>query len=172
MGQAPFHIQKFQFQIESLVGQGRRILASTCALIILRNLVSRPVLQLLKWVWPLMNRYRRFFVQTSTRPPNMHLNLTKHGKFCKQTNQLLTKSHDELKDNCIVHLVCAPWSTPQCMQIFCITGFKFWGFSDFQLIHGRFMHPRHLFCRMSLTTMQQQRLPHERRVSGINRMLI
>ena len=46
-----------------------------------------------------MNQYRMFFVQTSTQPPNMHLNLTKHGRFCKQNNQLPTKSHDELKDN-------------------------------------------------------------------------
>ena len=36
------------------------------------------------------------------KPPHdlqhMHLKLTKHGKFCKQNNQLPTKSH-ELKDN-------------------------------------------------------------------------
>ena len=42
---------------------------------------------------------RMFFVQTSTRPPNMHLKLTKHGRFCKQNNQLPTESYDELKDN-------------------------------------------------------------------------
>ena len=29
----------------------------------------------------------------------MHLNLTKHGRFYKQNDQLPTKSHDELKDN-------------------------------------------------------------------------
>jgi hypothetical protein len=29
----------------------------------------------------------------------MHHKLTKHGRFCKQNNQLPTKSHDELKDN-------------------------------------------------------------------------
>ena len=40
-----------------------------------------------------------FFVQTSTQPPNMHLKLTKHGKFCNQNNQLPTKSRDELEDN-------------------------------------------------------------------------
>ena len=56
----------------------------------------------LKWVWPSMDRYRMFFVQTSTLPPNMHLKLTKHGRFCKQNNQLPTKSHDESKDNSIV----------------------------------------------------------------------
>jgi hypothetical protein len=56
-----------------------------------------------KWVWPSMNRYRMFFVQTSTIPPCMHQKLTKHGRFCKQNNQLPTKSHVELKDNSIVH---------------------------------------------------------------------
>jgi hypothetical protein len=29
----------------------------------------------------------------------MHHKLTKHGKFCKQNNQLPTKTHVELKDN-------------------------------------------------------------------------
>jgi hypothetical protein len=29
----------------------------------------------------------------------MHQKLTKYGRFCKQNNQLLTKSHVELKDN-------------------------------------------------------------------------
>ena len=52
-----------------------------------------------KWVWSSMNRYRIFFVQTSTLPPHMHQKLTKHGRFCKHINQLPTKSHDELKDN-------------------------------------------------------------------------
>jgi hypothetical protein len=46
-----------------------------------------------------MNRYRMFFVQTSTLPPRMHQKLTKPGRFCKQNNQLPTKSHVELKDN-------------------------------------------------------------------------
>jgi hypothetical protein len=32
----------------------------------------------------------------------MHQKLTKHGRFCKQNNQLPTKSHDELEDNSIV----------------------------------------------------------------------
>ena len=44
-----------------------------------------------------MNWYKMLFV--STWPPNMHLKLTKHERFCKQNNQLPTKSHDELKDN-------------------------------------------------------------------------
>jgi hypothetical protein len=29
----------------------------------------------------------------------MHHKLTKHGRFCKQNNQLPTKTHVELKDN-------------------------------------------------------------------------
>ena len=37
------------------------------------------------------------------KPPHdlqrMHLKVTKHGRFCKQKNQLPTKTHDELKDN-------------------------------------------------------------------------
>jgi hypothetical protein len=48
-----------------------------------------------------MNRYKMFFVQTSTLPPRMHHKLTKHGRFCKQNNQLPTKTHVELKDNSI-----------------------------------------------------------------------
>ena len=32
-------------------------------------------------------------------PPRMHHKLTKHGRFCKQNNQLPTKTHVELKDN-------------------------------------------------------------------------
>jgi hypothetical protein len=42
-----------------------------------------------------------FFAQTSTPPPRMHQKLTKHGRFCKQNNQLPTKTHVELKDNSI-----------------------------------------------------------------------
>jgi hypothetical protein len=52
-----------------------------------------------KLVWPSMNRYRMFFVQTSTLPPRMHHKFTKHGRFCKRNNQLPTKTHIELKDN-------------------------------------------------------------------------
>ena len=52
-----------------------------------------------------MNQYRMFFVQTSTRPPNMHLKLAKHGRYCKQNNQLPTKSHDELKDKSSEYLI-------------------------------------------------------------------
>jgi hypothetical protein len=32
----------------------------------------------------------------------MHQNLTKHERFCKQNNQLPTRSRDELEDNSIV----------------------------------------------------------------------
>ena len=35
----------------------------------------------------------------------MHLKLTKHGRFCKKNNQLLTKIHDELKDNFITKFI-------------------------------------------------------------------
>jgi hypothetical protein len=49
-----------------------------------------------------MNQYRMFFVQTSTPLPRMHQKLTKHGKFCKQNNQLPTISHDELEDNSVI----------------------------------------------------------------------
>ena len=49
-----------------------------------------------------MNRYRMFHVQTSTLPLGMHQKLTKHERFYKQNNQLPTKSHDELEDNCNV----------------------------------------------------------------------
>jgi hypothetical protein len=35
----------------------------------------------------------------------MHQKLTKHEKFCKQINQLPTKSHVELKDNSIMHQI-------------------------------------------------------------------
>ena len=42
-----------------------------------------------------------FYVQTSTLPPRMHQKLTKHERFCKQNNQLPTKTHVELKDNSI-----------------------------------------------------------------------
>jgi hypothetical protein len=42
------------------------------------------------------------YLQTSTLPPRMHHKLTKHGRFCKQNNQLPTKTHVELKENSIV----------------------------------------------------------------------
>ena len=58
-----------------------------------------------KWVWSSMNWYRMLFVQTSTLPPRMHHKHTKHGRFCKQNNELPTKSHVELEDNSIVTLV-------------------------------------------------------------------
>jgi hypothetical protein len=47
-----------------------------------------------------------FYLQTSTLPPRMHHKLTKHGRFCKQNNQLPTETHVELKDNSnINHLI-------------------------------------------------------------------
>ena len=76
-----------------------------------------------KWVWPSMNRYRMFYLQTSTLPPRMHHKLTKHGRFCMQNNQLPTKTHVESKDNsilskkilsslfdrCVFHLILYSW---------------------------------------------------------------
>jgi hypothetical protein len=38
----------------------------------------------------------------------MHQKLTKHGRFCKQNNQLPTKTHVELKDNSIVFICLMP----------------------------------------------------------------
>ena len=42
--------------------------------------------------WPSMNWYRMLFIQTPTPAPNMHLQLTQHGKFYMQANQLLAKT--------------------------------------------------------------------------------
>jgi hypothetical protein len=43
--------------------------------------------------WLVIGAYfRMIFVQTSQLTTNMHQKLTKHGKFCMQNNQLLTKS--------------------------------------------------------------------------------
>ena len=46
-----------------------------------------------------MNRYRMFFIETSTLTPSMHRKLTKDGKLCMQKNNLRTKTPVELKDN-------------------------------------------------------------------------
>ena len=56
----------------------------------------------------LHNRYRMFFVKTSTLTPCMHQKLDNTWKFCKQNNQLPTKSYDELKDNSIMN--CPKWA--------------------------------------------------------------
>ena len=45
------------------------------------------------------NRYRMFFIQTSTLTPNVHLKSTKHEKFCMQNNQLPFNTQVELIDN-------------------------------------------------------------------------
>jgi hypothetical protein len=50
-----------------------------------------------------MNRYWMFLI--STLPPRMHQKLTKHGRVCKQNNQLPTRNHVELKDNSITFLL-------------------------------------------------------------------
>ena len=45
-----------------------------------------------KWVWPLMNRYRKFIVQISTLTPRMHQKLSLwHGNIL-ENNQLPTKT--------------------------------------------------------------------------------
>jgi hypothetical protein len=54
--------------------------------------------EVLKWVWPFMNRYRMVFCSNLHTTPRMHQKLTKHGRFCKQNNQLPTKNHDVLED--------------------------------------------------------------------------
>ena len=76
------------------------------------------------WVWPFMNRYRMFYVQTSTLPPRMHHKLTKHGRFCEQNNQLPTKTHVELKDNSIVY---ENWCRESLTQFWeCVYLMNFW----------------------------------------------
>jgi hypothetical protein len=52
-----------------------------------------------KQLWSLMDRYRKLLVQTSSPSPSMPPRLTKHGNFCMQNNQLVTKIQDELTDN-------------------------------------------------------------------------
>ena len=52
------------------------------------------------WVWPSMNQYGMFFVQTSTLPPSMRRKLTKHERYRMQKNKLLTKSVIVLEDIC------------------------------------------------------------------------
>jgi hypothetical protein len=55
-----------------------------------------------KWVSPSMIRYRMLFVQTSKHAPKTYQKLSEHERFCMQNNQLPTKSHVKLEDNCIV----------------------------------------------------------------------
>lgn len=50
------------------------------------------------WKFPTMSQYKMLFVQTSTLPPSGHRKLTEHGKFCKENNELPTKSCVELED--------------------------------------------------------------------------
>ena len=51
-------------------------------------------------VWPIMNQYKMFYVQTSTwLRPNMCRKFLEHGRNCMHNNELLTKSHVELEDN-------------------------------------------------------------------------
>ena len=48
-----------------------------------------------------MNRYRMFFVQTSTQHPTHASKAYQTWKVCKQNNRLPTRGHAELKDNSI-----------------------------------------------------------------------
>ena len=52
-----------------------------------------------KWVWPLMDRYRMFFIQSSTLPLSVHQKFTEHERCCMQNYLLLTKTQVELKGN-------------------------------------------------------------------------
>jgi hypothetical protein len=53
--------------------------------------LSLAPLSMPKWVWPSLNWCTMFFVQTSTLTPSMNLELTEHGKYRIQINQLPTK---------------------------------------------------------------------------------
>jgi hypothetical protein len=72
----------------------------------------------LEWVWPFMNRYRMFFVQTSTLPLPlcMHQKLTTHGRFCKQNNQLPTKNSLLCHNKNLVNLYVIPSWRPNSIQ--------------------------------------------------------
>jgi hypothetical protein len=53
--------------------------------------------------WPTIDLPKNWSLHTtSTLPPRMHQKLTKHEKFCKQNNQLPTKSHDELERTTLI----------------------------------------------------------------------
>ena len=52
------------------------------------------------WIWPSMDRYRMYCVETCTLlPSSMYRKPTEHGRCCMQINQLLTKNYVELEDN-------------------------------------------------------------------------
>ena len=56
-----------------------------------------------------MNRYRMFFVQTSTLPSSMHWKLTKLGRCCMQNHQLPTKGHVKLQNGWNTYHKCGRW---------------------------------------------------------------
>ena len=71
-----------------------------------------------KWIWPSINRYRRFHLVTSTLPPCMHHKLTKIRRFCKQKKELPTKLmfnyritliSKNLPGNCCSHCLICPF---------------------------------------------------------------
>ena len=70
------------------------------------KLISAP-LDTPKWVWPSMNRYRMFFDQTITLPPNMHHKLTEHERCWMRNIWFPTKSHVESDDNSNFSIPCS-----------------------------------------------------------------
>jgi hypothetical protein len=88
-----------QWELLDCTGHGRSTKwPSTC-----HKLSKCHLLACQNGVWPSMNQYRPFFIQTSTLPPHMHPKLTKRGSLYKQNNQLPTKSDDELEENSNTH---------------------------------------------------------------------
>ena len=63
------------------------------------------------------------FAQTSTLPPCVHQNPTKYGRCCMQINQLLIKSHVELKDTSILVKNGSEVMCLHCLLSFSIDGF-------------------------------------------------
>ena len=60
---------------------------------------------MLKWVWPHWTNIECSLFKPPHNLQHMHIKLTKHGRFCKQNNQIPTKSHDELEDIYILELL-------------------------------------------------------------------
>ena len=64
-----------------------------------------------------MNRYRMFFVQTSTLPSSMHWKLTKLGRCCMQNHQLPTKSHVKLQNRWNTYHKYGRWKKNMCCEL-------------------------------------------------------
>ena len=89
---------KLSFYLWCMLGGSVWIVWSATYHNLLRVKLILAPLGIPKWVWPSMNRFRKFFIWTSTLPSSIHRQLTKHRWCCMQNNQLPTKSHVELKD--------------------------------------------------------------------------